>query len=272
MSILAKDVVVDYAQKWLGYLEKNTNDYLEDKTKNAGFNNYTIFAKWYKELWKDNLQGQPWCAMFVSTIFYKCFKTEIFKHFAYCPDGVNYFKSQNRFFKTPQKGDIIFFTNGTRAYHTGLVVNVDNTKVYTIEGNTSDKAGVVENGGCVANKNYSLTYGKILGYGRPQYERIDKQMDELENKINNLVNLIVQLEGKINNQNNIIDTLSKDVNSLNNVMIYNYIDNNMPDWAKPTIQKLYDKKILKGNENGLGLTDDMLRILVILDRAGIFTE
>lgn len=50
-----------------------------------------------------------------------------------------------------------------------------------------------------------------------------------------------------------------------------YIDNNLPAWAKPTIQKLYDKKILVGNEKGsLELSYLMMRILVILDRDGVF--
>ena len=53
-------------------------------------------------------------------------------------------------------------------------------------------------------------------------------------------------------------------------VIYNYIDDNMPDWAKPTIQKLVAKGILKGDENGLNLTEDLMRILVINDRAGIY--
>ena len=52
-----------------------------------------------------------------------------------------------------------------------------------------------------------------------------------------------------------------------------YIDKNMPDWARPTIKKLVDKKILVGDEKGeLGLTDEMLRTYVILDRAGILGE
>lgn len=53
-------------------------------------------------------------------------------------------------------------------------------------------------------------------------------------------------------------------------MIYNYIDGNMPAWARATVQKLADKGYLKGDENGLGLTDDMLKIFTILDRAGLF--
>lgn len=54
-------------------------------------------------------------------------------------------------------------------------------------------------------------------------------------------------------------------------MIYNYIDNNMPEWARPTIQKLVDKGFLNGNENGeLGLDDVMLKIFVVNDRAGLY--
>ena len=60
------------------------------------------------------------------------------------------------------------------------------------------------------------------------------------------------------------------VSELANPMIYNYIDDNMPEWARPTIQKLVDKGFLRGDENGLGLTDDLLRVLVINDRAGLY--
>lgn len=52
--------------------------------------------------------------------------------------------------------------------------------------------------------------------------------------------------------------------------IYNYIDDNMPDWAKPTIKKLVDKGVLVGDDNGLNLNKIMMRILVVLDRIGIF--
>ena len=56
-------------------------------------------------------------------------------------------------------------------------------------------------------------------------------------------------------------------------MIYNYVDENMPEWARNTVQKLIDKGYLKGDANNeLGLTHDMLRILVILDRTGIFDK
>ncbi len=56
-------------------------------------------------------------------------------------------------------------------------------------------------------------------------------------------------------------------------MVYNYIDENMPAWARPTIQKLVDKGALQGNEKGeLLLTDVMLRIFVANDRAGAYDK
>lgn len=48
---------------------------------------------------------------------------------------------------------------------------------------------------------------------------------------------------------------------------------NVPDWAKATVQKLMDKDILLGDGNGnLNLSGDMVRLLVLLDRAGIWKE
>ena len=43
----------------------------------------------------------------------------------------------------------------------------------------------------------------------------------------------------------------------------------LPTWAVPTVQKLVDKGILQGNGEGLDLSHDMVRMLVILDRAGM---
>ena len=68
------------------------------------------------------------------------------------------------------------------------------------------------------------------------------------------------------------DTLKKQVEELKEKTGYfNYIDKNMNDSYKPTVQKLVNSGKLKGNENGeLMLTNDMMRILTILDRCGIF--
>ena len=52
--------------------------------------------------------------------------------------------------------------------------------------------------------------------------------------------------------------------------VYNKVSE-VPSYARPTIQKLIDKKYLEGDTKGnLNLDDDMIRIFVILDRAGMF--
>ena len=68
----------------------------------------------------------------------------------------------------------------------------------------------------------------------------------------------------------IIDKLADRITRLENPMIYNYIDENMPEWARPTIQKFVDKGLLRGDENGLHLTDGNLKQLVINDRAELY--
>jgi hypothetical protein len=50
---------------------------------------------------------------------------------------------------------------------------------------------------------------------------------------------------------------------------FNTIDS-LPDWAKPTIQKMIDKGLLNGNGESLDLSLDMLRIFVVNDRAGLY--
>ncbi|MBQ2614058.1 MAG: N-acetylmuramoyl-L-alanine amidase [Clostridia bacterium] len=50
-------------------------------------------------------------------------------------------------------------------------------------------------------------------------------------------------------------------------MIYNYIDENMPAWARESVQWAVDNGIIQGDGNGLALTDDKLWFLVVLKRA-----
>ena len=53
------------------------------------------------------------------------------------------------------------------------------------------------------------------------------------------------------------------------LIMYQTIEN-VPDWARPSIQKLIDKGVLQGDGKGnLNLSGDLTRILVILDRIGL---
>lgn len=47
--------------------------------------------------------------------------------------------------------------------------------------------------------------------------------------------------------------------------------NDIPNWGKPTVEKLLNKKAIQGDENGnLNITNDLLRTLVIHDRLGLY--
>ena len=113
---------------------------------------------------------------------------------------MNYYKQKNQFYTTPKIGDQIFFKQGNEISHTGLVYNVDSSKVYTIEGNTSSSSGVVANGGCVAKKSYSLNSGYIAGYGRPKYsdEGKENNASDKEDEITRIKSLQTALNKDFN--------------------------------------------------------------------------
>lgn len=77
-----------------------------------------------------------------------------------------------------------------------------------------------------------------------------------------------ELKNEIKELTETVKILTTELYNYTHPMVYNYIDDNMPDWARPTITKLVGSGALKGDENGLNLTDELLRILVIADRAG----
>ena len=100
-----------------------------------------------------------------------------------CSGSANYYKQAGQFHTSgPQPGDQIFFTkDGGKSFcHTGIVEKVAGGRVYTIEGNTSSAAGVVENGGCVQDKSYPLTYSKIGGYGRPDFSIVPEEDNDMD--------------------------------------------------------------------------------------------
>lgn len=55
-----------------------------------------------------------------------------------------------------------------------------------------------------------------------------------------------------------------------NAKVYNRVQD-CPAWAQNTVQRLVNKGFLRGDENGrLGLTEDLMRVLVINDRAHLY--
>lgn len=55
-----------------------------------------------------------------------------------------------------------------------------------------------------------------------------------------------------------------------NAKVYDRVQD-CPTWAKDTVQRLVNKGFLQGDENGkLGLTEELMRVLVINDRAHLY--
>lgn len=163
----AIDALIATARAEVGYLEKKSNSQLDDKTANAGYNNYT---KYWRDVYPQ-YQAQAWCACFVSWCMMKTFGLEtakkLLKHwpYTYCPTLGNLFTKH----ANPQRGDIvIFYRNGTFA-HTGLVTKVDGDVFYTIEGNTSGGSDIVANGGGVCSKYYYNSKLPGTKFCRPDY-------------------------------------------------------------------------------------------------------
>lgn len=133
--------------------------------------NLNMYGKWY------GMDGVQWCAIFVSYCFYKAGlplpATEA-KGFAYCPSGVEWFRSKGQFFDEPKVGDVVFFdwhkdTDESDAWHVGIVESVNaNGSITSIEGNTDNQGG--GNGGEVMSR--QRFPGVWYGFGRPAYSGV----------------------------------------------------------------------------------------------------
>lgn len=191
--------LLNIALNEVGYLEKETYNQLDEKTANAGDENYTKYQRDLAKLnyFNGSKKGIAWCAVFVCWCFVQAFgkvaaltllcQPSSGNCGAGCQSAMNYFKKKDQFYKSnPRPGDQIIFLSKdkTEASHTGLVYKVDATYVYTVEGNTSSASGVIANGGAVATKKYKLTYDRIAGYGRPNYEGVE--MNDTEATENNV--------------------------------------------------------------------------------------
>lgn len=191
----AVERVLATARAEIGYIEKETNAQLDHKTANAGDKNWNKYARDLDALgvvYNGRKNGYSWCDIFVDWCHIHTFGLELALKLlcqakngvgAGCTGSANYYKQKGRFYTGgPQPGDQIFFTKdgGKSFYHTGIVEKVSGGRVYTIEGNTSSAAGVVENGGCVRDKSYPLGYNKIGGYGRPDYSIVPEEDDDMD--------------------------------------------------------------------------------------------
>lgn len=118
--------------------------------------------------------GYDWCDVFVDDCFVECFGAEAGRNMVYqprysagagCYYSANYYKANKAWTQSPQAGDQIFYGyNG--GDHTGLVVEVRDDDVITVEGNW---------GNAVVTRTLSKTDYRIAGYGRPNWSLVADQ-------------------------------------------------------------------------------------------------
>jgi len=126
--------IINGARKYLGYNENDGS---------------------YKKFTDGRVQA--WCADFATYVAKEC--GGIIPRFSSVSQIWDWGKKNGRFSTSAKAGDLIIFKgkdkNGKQVSHTGIVTKVENGKVYTIEGNTSNK---------VAERSYSLNDSRITGY------------------------------------------------------------------------------------------------------------
>ena len=75
-----------------------------------------------------------------------------------------------------------------------------------------------------------------------------------------------ELKNEISQLTETVKVLATELHDLKHPMIYNYIDNNMPEWARSAVSWAVENGILNGDENGLNLDDKDLRYITMMHR------
>ena len=145
--------MVDAALEHVGYQERNRDG-------SVGSGNMTKFGAWY------GMDGQPWCAMFVSWAADQAgiLHNVVPKH-ASTARGVAAYQEKGMYERgnsgyAPREGDAIYFKDSSgRIRHVGIVVAFDpaTNRVYTVEGNTSNAVRI---------RHYDANSARIHGYGK----------------------------------------------------------------------------------------------------------
>ena len=137
-----------------------------------------------------------------------------------------------------------------------------------------------------------IEFQRKIKEDRPMTADERKAFDTLKNKVAALEKELTAKDAKLKKQ---IDANSKaDLELRNRMSKYEAIEKELADdlrevdartgvkyntvekcpkkWLRPTVEKLVSKDYLKGTPEGLSLTSDMARTLVVLDRAGAFDK
>lgn len=75
-----------------------------------------------------------------------------------------------------------------------------------------------------------------------------------------------ELKNEISQLTETVKVLATELHDLKHPMIYNYIDKNMPEWAREAVSWAVENGILNGDGNGLNLDDKDLRYITMMYR------
>lgn len=161
----------------IGYHEKAANADLDSKTGNSGAGNYTKYARDLDRIRYFNTlkQGFDWCAVLFNWGIYKVVGADKAREIQYqgeaktntgagCTPQAATYRRNNAFVTAPKVGYQIFFGKAGDEEHTGIVVEVSDKTITTIEGNVMNQ---------VMLKAYDINDPKIVGYGVPKYDAND---------------------------------------------------------------------------------------------------
>ena len=136
----------------------------------------TEYQNWFADSFQNGSyyfkKRAPWCAIFVNYIINSCGgeANNDYPVTAGCGEMLNWYSEKGLYAErgtyTPQKGDIIFFnytSNSNITSHVGIVESVNDEKVSTIEGNTTEYNDYRYG---VRRFTYSLYNSAIKGYAK----------------------------------------------------------------------------------------------------------
>lgn len=166
--------IINVALTQVGYHEGNVVADLHGGNL-YGENDYTEYGYWYgREVQHTNPYFTPWCAFFVSWCARQAaIPVEIINNSAYARVGIASclfhveYKDKSNYL--PKPGDLIFYDYsgaGTEWHHVGLVMELRDGYVYSIEGNTSKQVKVCR---------HSWKSASIKGYGVPAYDNPNRK-------------------------------------------------------------------------------------------------
>ena len=229
---------LDAREKVVGIAVSHLGQNEYDGTHRAIIDRYNaqkVLPRGYRVQYTD-----AWCATFVSSVAIEAGFEKIMPTECSCPQMIALYKSLGRWVEndayTPKPGDIIMYDwqdSGSGDNH-GTPDHVG-IVVYVSDGRIKIIEGNINN--AVGYRNIQVDSRYIRGYCVPDYAKVSDDVG-----VGGLDSMYQKIE-------------------------------NVPDWAMDTVKKLVNRGILRGDENGnLNLTSDMVRILVILDRAGSFGQ